>query len=263
MQLGLDGKTKDVVAIERLIQFCPPEGYYFADSYGKDSTVVRDLLERSGCHYEGHYARTGIDPPELVWFGRKNHPNTVVEKPKMNIWDAMVHPSYGMLPQRQRRWCCELLKEPGGSGRYCVTGVRWQESPKRAKRKMVEICARDSTKWYVNPIIDWTEQDVWNYIKERGVSYCSLYDERYPDGRRKFHRLGCILCPMGGPRQTQLQLKRWPELAEAWHRSTVRMYERFPERFNDRWSSPEELWKWWLSRKGEPKVSDAQCVLFT
>lgn len=261
MQLDLNGKAKDAVAIERIQQFCPPEGYYFADSYGKDSTVVKDLLDRSGCLYEGYYARTGIDPPELVQFGRRYHPDTAIVKPKMTIWAAMLDPAYGMLPQRQRRWCCELLKELGGSGRYVVTGIRWQESPRRAHRKMVEVCNRDKTKWYVNPIIDWDESDVWQYIREHKVPYCSIYDERYADGKRKFHRLGCVLCPMGGPRQTQLQIQRWPELAEAWHRSAARMYSRFPDRFS-RWETAEDMWQFWLSRKGEPKKDEAQCVMF-
>ena len=71
---GVVDKVK--IALERLKHFEPEEGYYFADPGGKDSTVVRDLLIRSGVKYDGHYMNTTIDPPELVKFIREYHPET-------------------------------------------------------------------------------------------------------------------------------------------------------------------------------------------
>jgi phosphoadenosine phosphosulfate reductase len=46
-------------------------------------------------------------------------------------------------PRMNARWCCEELKEYGGAGRYCVTGVRWAESPQRKKtRSAHELIAK-------------------------------------------------------------------------------------------------------------------------
>jgi len=79
---------------------------------------------------------------------------------------------------------------------------------------------------------------------------------------RKFSRLGCVLCPMGTAKQGQLQIERWPKLVEAWHRAFYRFYELGWDSVLSRWDNPEDMWLHWLSRKGEPKVNDAQCIMF-
>jgi phosphoadenosine phosphosulfate reductase len=255
MQLDWNGKTKDEVAIDRLRQFCPSEGYYLAFSGGKDSTVLYDLTVRSGVKFDAHYHRTGVDPPELVQFIRNNYPTVEWTKPKMSLWNRLVE--IDGLPSRLFRWCCDELKEGGGIGRQVLTGIRWQESTQRANRKMVEVCAKHPTKWFVSPIIDWSSAEIWTYIREHGLPYCSLYDEG-------FKRLGCVMCPMTSEAQSHREYDRWPKLGEAWHRATLRFYEKqktaWPslQKFRD----GEHLWRWWLSRKAEPKVNDAQCVMF-
>lgn len=105
MQLNFDGKPKDQVAIERIRQFCPPEGYYLAFSGGKDSVVLHDLSVRAEVKYDGHYHLTGADPPELVQFIRHNYPMVEWTRPERSIWRLIVE-SRG-LPRRQSRWSCE------------------------------------------------------------------------------------------------------------------------------------------------------------
>ena len=263
-QLNFAGLNKVEVAIMRLKEFEPLEGYYFADSGGKDSSVVRDLLQVSGVKYDSHYAQGGIDPPELVYFIRQHHPNTIMERPNKSVWAKIIEKG---MPRRNSRWCCEFIKEKSGSGRRIVTGIRWQESPRRKSRSMFEVCQTDETKWFLHPIIDWTANmkqtpkgdwiksgDVWEYIKINNIPYCSLYDEG-------FKRLGCALCPMATPKQTQKELGRFPKLANAWKRACYRYYEKGGDGVQ-RWETAEDFWQWWLSRKGEPKVNEAQCIMF-
>ena len=57
-------RPKDEIAIDRLREFEPPEGYYVAFSGGKDSITVLDLVRRSGVKYDAHYSLTTVDPPE-------------------------------------------------------------------------------------------------------------------------------------------------------------------------------------------------------
>ena len=259
-QLNFEGKNKVEVAIMRIKEFEPPEGYYFADSFGKDSCVVDRLLDMASVKHDAHCSQGGIDPPELVKFGRGYHPDTILERPEMSFWKGIM---INGLPRRQSRWCCALIKEKHGSGRRVVTGIRWQESYRRRKRRMVEVCQTDKTKIFVNPIIDWTSKEVWEFIHSENIPYCSLYDERGEDGKPLFRRLGCVLCPMKTAKQTQYELKRFPKLAEAWRRACYRYYYIRIERGSPcRWNSPEETWQWWLSRKGEPKINDAQCTMF-
>ena len=70
-------------------------------------------------------------------------------------------------------------------------------------RRMVEMCYKTHTTT-VNPIIDWTTDEVWEFIREYKVPYCSLYDEG-------FKRLGCIGCPMASKETRQYEFERWPK----------------------------------------------------
>jgi phosphoadenosine phosphosulfate reductase len=162
------------IAIDRIKCFEPPEGYYVAFSGGKDSVVILDLVKRSGVKYDAHYNITGIDPPELYYFIRDQHPEVQRHRPEMTMWALIVKKM--MPPTRLVRYCCEYLKERGGKGRVVVTGIRWAESNRRSKRKMNEACFRDARTHYLNPIIDWSDEDVWMYIRGNNVKYCSLYD---------------------------------------------------------------------------------------
>ncbi len=252
-QVNFEGKTKIEVAIDRLQHYEPEEGYYLADSFGKDSDVVRDLVLRSGVKYDGHFNLSGVDPPELIRFGRENHPEVEIIRPAKSIYKQVVARG---LPRRNGRWCCELIKERSGDGRLVVTGVRWAESPRRRTRRMYEACTDRRGKFFLHPIIDWSTPEVWEYIHSQEVKYCSLYDEG-------FKRLGCVLCPMTSYEQALRDMKRWPKIAEAWRRATIRLYENRKSRGMpsvDRWPDGDAMFRWWLSRKGQPKAT-AQCVM--
>ena len=68
---------------------------------------------------------------------------------------------------------------------------------------MVEMCYKTHTTT-VNPIIDWTDGEVWEFLKQYNIPYCTLYDEG-------FKRLGCIGCPMGSKEQREREFERYPK----------------------------------------------------
>lgn len=70
----------------------------------------------------------------------------------------------------------------------------------RENAKIVEMCYKDHTT-LINPIIDWTTDEVWEFIREYNVPYCCLYDEG-------FKRLGCIGCPMGSVKHRTEEFER-------------------------------------------------------
>ena len=73
----------------------------------------------------------------------------------------------------------------------------------RENARMVEMCYKTHTT-LINPIIDWTDDEVWEFIREYNIPYCCLYDEG-------FKRLGCIGCPMGSKEQRLHEFERWPK----------------------------------------------------
>lgn len=132
-------KQKERAAIEFLRSFERPEGYYLAFSGGKDSCVIKHLADKAGVKYRAVYHVTSVDPPELVAFIKKYHPDVEREIPRdsegkpITMWNLI--PKKGMLPTRIARYCCASLKEPGGDGMFAITGVRWAESVNRSKNQ--------------------------------------------------------------------------------------------------------------------------------
>lgn len=248
----IEGRIDKVaIAIDRIRAFEPPEGYYVAFSGGKDSVVILDLVKRAGVKFDAHYNMTTVDAPELVQFV-KTFPDVHISRPEKNMWKLIVE--NGMPPTRRIRYCCKNLKEGNGDGTI-ITGVRWQESNRRAKRQMVEACYRDERRHYLHPIIDWSAQDVWNYIKQNGVRYCHLYDEG-------FKRLGCVGCPMAGSKGMLKEFERWPKIKAAYIRAFDRcVASRASKGLPVIQRTGQEMFDWWISdakRKADPD----QTVMF-
>lgn len=108
-------------------------------------------------------------------------------------------------------------------------------------RRLVEQCYQKA-KTTLNPIIDWTDDEVWEFIKEYGVPYCKLYDEG-------FTRVGCIGCPMST--RASEEFDRWPKYREQYVRSFEKMVaERERRGMNEPptlFTSGEAVMEWWLN----------------
>ena len=128
-----------------------------------------------------------------------------------------------------------------------------------ANRRMVEQCYR-TRKTMVNPIVDWTDEDVWDFLNENNIPHCCLYDEG-------FKRLGCIGCPLGGSSHMLREFERWPKYKELYLRAFEKMIANHPgeikildedykanngpqrEREREREREYAERWfNWWTER---------------
>lgn len=227
------------LTLARLKEFEPPEGYYLAFSGGKDSIVLRYLADQAKVKYDIHYNVTTIDPPELIYFIRHFHSDVIWERPQKAFLTMLVERGF---PRRQGRWCCEEYKERGGSGRIVLTGIRATESVKRGKRKMVEQCMRDSSKRYVHPLIDWTERDIWKYIRKYKLPYCKLYDWGWK-------RIGCLFCPLAYYKHRQHEVRLYPKYAMAFRKAFCKLYSRLKIKNAisiNRWSNGNDMFDWWI-----------------
>lgn len=277
-QIHMDGSTRQQKlydeSIELLRLACPPEGYYLATSFGKDSIVAQRLCDEAGVKYDAHHNITGIDPPELVYFGRKHYPTVERHKYSMSMW-ALIR-KHGVPPMRNMRYCCEVLKEGGGIGRTCVMGLRASESKRREDqwglvtewsrkrekntdlvrmldnddvRDNIQACSAQG-KIIVSPLYRWNADDLWAFICDRNLPYCELYDQG-------FLRLGCIGCPMSRTEGRLRDFARWPDFRRLYIRAFNELVKdgRFYKRGI---RSGEELMYWWMQDRIQEKTIDGQ-----
>lgn len=268
-QVELFKQDKVKKAIERLQFYEPKEGYYLAFSGGKDSIVIKALADMAKVKYDAHYNVTTVDPPELTRFIKHNYPDVTWERKPLNMWNLIIKKK--MPPTRLMRYCCDYLKESGGEGRVVITGVRWAESARRkntrkeveiytkskskkaledkevflnndndGKRRMFETCFQKQKKM-VNPIIDWSDDDVWNFIKDNNIPYCELYDQG-------FDRLGCVGCPLQGKSGMERDFQRWSIFKKGY----IKAFEKVVENMSGEqtWKSGEDVFNWWLNYEG-------------
>lgn len=258
-ELTLEGvKNKVDIAIERLKTFEPPEGYYLAFSGGKDSQCIYELAKMSGVKFDAHFNFTTVDPPELLKFIKENYPEVIWERPEKSMWELIENKH--MPPTRVVRYCCAYLKERGNTNRLVVTGVRREESNRRRNRGIVDMCPRTRQR-HINPIVDWIEKDVWEFIRNRELKYCKLYDEGYK-------RIGCIMCPMAGTKGMIKDAKRYPKFYKAYLLAFEKMLTKNREdkiKCNESWKIGQDVMDWWISGKGnvqDEKLFDEEDIKY-
>jgi len=160
----------------------------------------------------------------------------------------------GVPPTRMAPYCCDHLKERGGSGRFVVTGIRHDESPKRAKRQKFENCYNDTSKKYFHPIIDWTEDDVWEYIHAFKIPYCSLYDEGW-------NRIGCVLCPKSSLKNRLREFKRWPKRVKSYLKCFRRALLIPHPTHKIQFQTEYDMLCWWVYGKFLRDVSNEKALI--
>ena len=243
-------------AIELLRANEPEEGYWLAFSGGKDSCIDKKLAQMAGVKFDAHYNNTTIDPPELVRFIKKEHPDVIWENPALPMMMRVAQKPM-LAPTRQWRWCCDEYKERGGRGRVKIFGVRKAESSARARR-WTEV-AEMRGQVVICPIVHWSDDQVWEFLRHYKVPYCSLYDEGWT-------RLGCVGCPLAKRENQDREFARWPKYEENWKKAVTANWERYHNKIkrdgqpytHSKFASAEEYWRWWRYAE-KPRLNGEEC----
>lgn len=254
---------------EKLAMRYSDKGYYLAFSGGKDSQALYHIAKLAGVCFEAHYSVTTIDPPELVRFIRKQYLDVVFDRPKLSFAKLCIKKK--MLPTRYARFCCAELKETSGGGTVTLTGVRHAESSRRKLRGEAEIfsynekrrfqgtstnfdqftrnkevenvqCIKGKDKIIINPIIEWSEEDVWHFLNDVvKVQHCELYDK----GRT---RLGCLFCPMANIKSIRKDCEEYPKYKALIIRTINTLRSNgYMNNYTD--LTDEEVFEWWISKQ--------------
>ena len=226
--------TRKVEQSLKLIQLAGADGEVVEVSYsgGKDSDVILELTKMTGIKYRAIYKNTTIDPPGTL--AHVKEAGAEILKPKKTFFDLVREKG---APSRFARFCCEELKEYKVLDK-CIMGIRKAESTKRMASYSEPTKCRfyGSKKEHVEafyPILEWSDQDVLDFITERGLKIHPLY-YREDGGIDVTRRVGCMCCPLASRRKRLEQFKRWPNMVKAYIRAEQKFRDSHPDSTNVR-----------------------------
>lgn len=293
---------KEQNAIKYLKLFEPKaEPYYLCYSGGKDSDVILTLAKLAGVNFEAVHNLTTADAPETVRYV-KSQPEVRIDTPDTTMWRLIVEKRmpptrivrYCCSKLKERggqfrkkitgvRWA-ESVNRKNNQGLVTVigkektmrmlaeeAGVDYEASVKGGMvlnndnaetRAFVDHCYR-TTSVMVNPIVDWTDDDVWDFLHHYGTKSNPLYEVEEKGGTfcpTGCKRIGCIGCPLPSSKVMKDDFIRYPKYRDLYLRSFDRMLiARKEAGLPTAWKSAREVMMWWvgddpnqLSLFGEP-----------
>lgn len=244
-----------------------------AYSGGKDSDVLIELAIRSRIDFEVVHSHTTADAPDTVRYVR----NRFSKLEDKSIKCSIVYPKYKGIPvsmwsliplkmippTRLIRYCCDVLKETSGQNRVISTGVRWCESRSRSSRGMFEALNKNKSKRIIlmddntedrrfiercelkskisiNPIVEWSDTDVWDYL---GDCHCKS-NPLYHCG---FNRVGCIGCVIANKNNRWKEFRYYPKYKDMYIKSFDKMLYNLSlkgKSFN--FKDGYDVFMWWM-----------------
>lgn len=203
------------------------------------------------------------------------------------MWNLIIEKH--LPPTRIVRYCCRELKENTTPNRLCAVGVRAAESNGRKGRDV--FATRGKTKkdaYYYslshvaevhkesqeiqddnwdctfikhmkehkdiisNPIYEWEDSDVWEYIKANNIPVNVLYSKGY-------ERVGCIGCPLAPYHHRMKEFKDFPKYKQMYINAFQKMIDAYPKK-NGEWKTGEDVFNWWMEEN--KRIPKGQMSLF-
>ncbi len=205
-------KTELAIALLNKIaaQYAPAA---LANSLGAEDMVLTDLIHTEQLGIENFSLDTGRLPPEtydLIAEVRKHYELTLkLYYPRHDLIETYTR-EHGINAFYEsvdlRKGCChvrkvEPLQRALAGKKAWITGMRAQQS---ATREGLPVQAFDDGNGLekFNPLADWTEKEVWAYIKLNNVPYNALHDKHYPS-------IGCAPCTRAITVGEDIRAGRW------------------------------------------------------
>ena len=192
----------ECLSLDELLCWC---WNYFGDkaaigtSFQGSGLVIIDHAIRNGCNFPIFTIDTGLLFPETLELKKKLE----------DFWDVKiqsVHPEQTIEEQKKTMgpelWktnpdsCCQMRKVLPLQSRLSsldvwITGLRRGQSDQRKSTNVLEMYEfdklRESYIFKLNPMVNWSREKVWSYIKDHNIPYNTLHDKGY-------RSIGCWPC---------------------------------------------------------------------
>lgn len=166
-------QAQGVALIDILMKVRPGSRIVTIDT-GRLPQETYDVMEKVREKYD-----TNIE----VLFPDKNDVEKMVNEHGINLFYDSVE---------NRRMCCGIRKTDPLNGFLntvdaWITSIRQNQTDMRSNAKRFEVDYLHGRILKINPLVEWTKEQVWDYVKENGVPYNELHDKGYPS-------IGCAPC---------------------------------------------------------------------
>jgi phosphoadenosine phosphosulfate reductase len=174
MVLGSSFGAEDVVLIDMMCNINRNLTRVFTLDTGRLNQETYDLIDK---------IRKKYDIKVDVYFPNASDVEEMVAIKGMNLMYESVE---------NRKLCCNLrkvepLKRALKQFDCWITGLRREQSTTRNKILKIEVDTLNSNIIKLNPLANWTNDEIWKYIRENKVPYNELHDRGYPS-------IGCEPC---------------------------------------------------------------------
>lgn len=231
--LFLDEMEQEAITrIQKFAKISEQMGYEIGVGFsgGKDSLVVYDLCKRAGIKCKFYFNHSLEDIVTLRYI-RENFPDVIWRRNEKGLFEYIIKEMNGLLSTVTFAYCCNTYKH---NAKFIddasIVGVRVSESAKRKGRKVFETKNKTFAKKHkatfgeyfedrcqgigapnkvqLKPIVDWSDDDVWAYIRRYDLPTNPLY----ADG---FKRIGCMICPKADFTSNYAMLMKYPKLVDS------------------------------------------------
>lgn len=174
MVLGSSFGAEDVVLIDMMCNINRNLTRVFTLDTGRLNQETYDLIDK---------IRKKYDIKVDVYFPNASDVEEMVANKGMNLMYESVE---------NRKLCCNLrkiepLKRALKQFDCWITGLRREQSTTRNKILKIEVDTLNNNITKLNPLADWTNDEIWKYIRKNKVPYNELHDRGYPS-------IGCEPC---------------------------------------------------------------------
>jgi phosphoadenosine phosphosulfate reductase len=206
------GKSPQEVLTWTLEQLHPHVA--LASSFGAEDVVLIDMMAKirpDACVFTLDTGRLPYETYDVLAAVRQKYPQLQIKVmfPQTEAVEKMVQEKGINLfyeSVENRKQCCYIRKvEPLNralSGlKSWITGLRRDQTTNRSDMHVIELDT-DRSISKINPLIDWTNEQVWEYIRQNDVPYNALHDQNYPS-------IGCAPCTRAIAPDEDLRAGRW------------------------------------------------------
>lgn len=175
--------------LTHMIAAIDPETKIFTLDTGRLFPETYDLIERTNSRY-----KIGME----VYFPAAKKVEKMVREKGINLFYESVE---------NRKMCCHIRKiEPLHRAlegfEVWMTGLRREQSVTRNNVSLIEIDENNHGRVKINPLIDWLEKDIWDFINAHNVPFNKLHNQGFPS-------IGCQPCTRAIQPGEDLRAGRW------------------------------------------------------